>query len=258
MFAGFMLNTWIAATIVAVAAGAVGFFVVLRGAAFAAHTLPLSAFPGAAAAALLGIDPFVGMAGFAIIGIVSIAALGRRGHPEIATALTLVALLALGTLFLSRTGSYDNSVYALLFGQILGIGTGELVPLAIAGALATAAILVLFRPLLLSTISPDLAAARGTAPARIELCFLAIIAAAAVAALPVVGALLVFSLMTGPAACARALAKHPGPALALSIALALAIAWAAIALAYLTDWPVGTFVGGLGALAYAGGRMVRR
>jgi zinc/manganese transport system permease protein len=98
MFASFMINTWIVASIVAVVTGFVGFFVVIRGSSFAAHALPLGAFPGAAAARLVGVDPLLGLVVFAGLGVVGISQLGRRGRHEVATALCLVTLLGLGAL----------------------------------------------------------------------------------------------------------------------------------------------------------------
>jgi zinc/manganese transport system permease protein len=254
MFSGFMVNTWIVASIVAATAGLVGFFVVIRGASFAAHALPLSTFPGAAAAAWLGMNEIGGLIGFAAIGVAGIQLLSRRGRPEVATALTLVLLLGLGTLFLSQTRDYSQQVYGLLFGQVLGISTADIAPIAAISALAAGAILLLFRPLLLGSLSRDLAQARGAAPDRLDLAFLIILAMASAVALPVVGALLVFSLMVGPAAAARGLTDRPIAALLLSVTLSLLTVWAAIALSYATNWPVGFFVGGLGALAYAIGR----
>lgn len=257
MFSDFMINTWIVGTIVAVTAGIVGFFVVVCGASFAAHALPLSAFPGAAAAALFGVNELLGIVVFAALGVAGIGTLGRRGRPEVATALTLVMLLGLGTLFLSMTRAYSQQVYALLFGQVLGIGNNDVIAVAAVSLLAVTAIGLSFRPLMLSAVSPDLADARGLASGGIDLWFLAILALAASVALPVVGALMVFSLMVGPASAARNLAARPETALCLSVAIAVATVWAAVALAYVTDWPVGFFVGVLGALAYATGRIAR-
>jgi zinc/manganese transport system permease protein len=257
MFSSFMVNTWIAASLVAVVAGCIGFFVVVRGATFAAHALPLSAFPGAAAATLLGLNQFAGLGVFAALGVAGISGLARRERHEVATALCLIALLGLGTLFLSLTSQYAQSVYTLLFGDVLGISAGELPPLAISCVVCIAAILVLFRPLLLSAVSPDLAASSGIATRLTEIAFLGILALATAIALPLVGALLVFSLMVGPAAAARALSARPAVAMVLSAVIALVTVWAAVALSYLTNWPVGFFVGSLASFCYVGGRLIK-
>ncbi len=117
-----------------------------------------------------------------------------------------------------------------------------------------AAILVMFRPLLLSSVMPELAEARGVRPARMETLFLVVVALATSMTLPVVGALLIFSLMIGPPAAARSLTSKPMPALALSVVIAIVVVWASIAAAYDTNWPVGFFVGAFGAVCYAAGR----
>jgi zinc/manganese transport system permease protein len=257
MFSSFMINSWIVATIVAATAGLVGYFVVLRGASFAAHALPLSAFPGAAAAALLGVNEIAGLVVFAGLGVLGIHGFSRQGRPEVATALTLVLLLGIGTLLLSLGHDYAQMVDALLFGQVLGVSRAAIWPIAGLSALAAGATLMLLRPLLLSAVSPELARARAIAPGRMDLMFLLILALAEIVALPVVGALLVFSLMVGPASAARNLTDRPWLGLVLSVGLALAIVWLALALSYQTNWPIGFFVGGFGALAYALGRAAR-
>jgi zinc/manganese transport system permease protein len=254
MFASFMINTWIVASIVAVVTGFVGFFVVIRGSSFAAHALPLGAFPGAAAARLVGVDPLFGLVVFAGLGVVGISQLGRRGRHEVATALCLVTLLGLGALFLSMTSEYSQEVYSLLFGEVLGISNSDLAPVATISAISIAFTALLFRPLLLSSVAPELAKARGVSNDRMELWFLTILALATAMALPVVGALLVFSLMVGPAAAARSLTDRPLLALHLSVVISLLTVWAAIALSYVSNWPVGFFVGGLGAVCYFAGR----
>ncbi len=255
MFDGFMLNTWIAASMVAAVAGCVGFFVVIRGASFAAHALPLGSFPGAAAASLLGIDRLFGLLAFAALGVIGIARLGRHERHEVATALSLVMLLGLGALLLSMTSQYSQAVYALLFGDVLGVSKRDLVPVAALSATAIALTALLFRPLLLNSVSPELAQAQGVPAGRMEVLFLIVVALATAMALPVVGALLVFSLMVGPASAARALTARPLGAMLLSAGIALVTVWAAIALAFVTNWPIGFFVGIMGALAYAAGRM---
>jgi zinc/manganese transport system permease protein len=254
MFTGFMINAWTTATIVAAVAGVVGYFVVLRGAAFPAHAIPKGAFAGAAGASLLGISTLVGMAVFSLLGALGIGALGRRGRNDVATALALVMMLALGAAFLSRTTGYEPEIYALLFGEILGVSTSQILPIVGLGAVCLAAIAVLYRPLTLSSAVPEIAEAKGIRGYRIETAFLIVVALATTMTVPVTGALLIFSLMIGPPAAARSLTSRPALAMALSVAIALITVWAAIAASYLYNWPIGFFVGALAAISYGAGR----
>jgi len=254
MFAGFMMNTWAVATIVAPVAGIVGFFVVLRGSAFPAHAIPKGAFAGAAGASLLGISTLAGLAAFSLLGAIGIGALGRRARSDVATALALVMMLALGAAFLSRTTQYEPEIYALLFGEILGVSSTELLPVAILGAICIAAVGLLYRPLMLSSVVPEVAEAKGIRSRRMEICFLIVVALATAMTVPVVGALLIFSLMIGPPAAARSLTSRPVLAMLLSVAFALVTVWAAIAASYACNWPVGFFIGVFAALCYGAGR----
>jgi zinc/manganese transport system permease protein len=254
MFSGFMMNSWIVASIVAVVAGVTGLFVVIRGNTFAAHTLPLGTFPGAAAAALVGVDELWGLIGFSVLGVIGISQLGRHQRNDVATALTLVTLLGLGTLFLSLSSEYSQAVYALLFGEVLGVSRSEIAPVGLLGVAAVGLTVLLFRPLLLNAVSADLGEMQGVRNGRIELAFLATLGLATAMALPVVGALLVFSLMVGPASAARHLTDRPLRALGVSAGIALGMVWASLALSYMTNWPVGFFVGSLAALSYGVGR----
>ena len=254
MFTGFMINAWTTATIVAAVAGVVGYFVVLRGAAFPAHAIPKGAFAGAARASLLGISTLIGLAVFSVLGALGIGTLGRRGRNDVATALALVMMLALGAAFLSRTTQYEPEIYSLLFGEILGVSTSQILPIAGLGAVCLAAVAALYRPLMLTSTIPEIAEARGIRGYRIETCFLIVLALATTMTVPVTGALLIFSLMIGPPAAARSLTSRPTLAMTLSVAIALITVWAAIAASYLYNWPVGFFVGALAALSYAAGR----
>jgi zinc/manganese transport system permease protein len=254
MFASFMMNAWAAATIVAIIAGVVGFFTVLRGSSFAAHALPNGAFAGAAGASLIGVSTLVGLGVFSLAGALTIGALGRRARHDVATALAIVLMLGLGALFLSMTTEYAPEIYSLLFGEVLGVSSNELLPTAAMGAFCIAAVLVLYRPLMLSSVMPEVAEARGIRARRVELCFLVVIALTTTMAVPVVGSLLIFSLLISPAAAARCFTNRPLRAMGLSVLFALATVWAAIAISYLTNLPIGFFVGALGAVSYAAGR----
>ena len=255
MFSGFMVNAWIVATIVAVVGGAVGFFVVLRGSAFVAHAIPNGSFAGAAAASLIGINTLIGLGVFAFGSALGIGLLGRRGRHDVATALTLVFALGLGALFLSFTVEYAPEIYSLLFGEVLGISTNQLGPTIVLAAVCLVVLALLYRPLLLSSTLPDSAHARGIPPYTAELAFLILVALATTMTVPVVGTALIFSLMIGPPAAARAFTTRPLTAVALSVAIAVAVAWAAIALSYQTNWPVGFYVGVISAASYAAGRI---
>jgi zinc/manganese transport system permease protein len=245
-----MINAWIVTTIVAVTAGVVGFFVVMRGSTFVAHAVPQSGFAGAAGASLLGINTFFGLGAFALASAVGIGWLGRRGRRDAMTALAVVMMLGLGALFLSWTTEYAPAVFSLLFGEVLGVSSNEIIVAALLGAVSVAAVAILYRPLLLTSIIPEAGAARGMRGRRVEMCFLVVVAMASTMAVPVVGALLMFSLMVGPPAASRYLAKDPPRAIVLSVAMALATVWGSVAASYASNWPIGFFVGTIGASWY--------
>jgi zinc/manganese transport system permease protein len=255
MFAGFMVNAWTVGSIVAVIAGLVGFFTVLRGSAFVAHAVPNGSFAGAAGASLIGVNAIIGLGVFAGLGALTIGLLGRRGRHDVATALALVVMLGLGALFLSFSSEYGPEVYSLLFGEILGVSASQLVPTAGLAIVCVIAILTLYRPLMLSSLLPEVAEARGIGAFRMQLAFLAVVALATTMTVPVVGTLLIFSLMIGPPAAARAVTDTPLTAMGLSVVITLLTVWAAIAASYTTNYPVGFFVGTLSACAYAAARM---
>jgi zinc/manganese transport system permease protein len=255
MFEGFMVNAWEVSGIVAVVAGVVGFFTVLRGSAFAAHAIPNGSFAGAAGASLVGLSTIFGLAVAAFIGALGIGLLGRRGRHDAVTALMLVMMLATGALFVSLGEEYAPQVYSLLFGEVLGISSNQLVPTLVLGLVCIAAVALLYRPLMLSSALPEVGEARGIGAFAIELAFLGVLALATAMTVPVVGTLLIFSLMIGAPAAARSLTDRPGVAMALSVVLALAVVWASIALSYETDWPVGFFVGVGSAAVFAAARL---
>lgn len=254
MFAGFMANAWLVGTIVAVVAGVVGFFVVLRGAAFPAHAIPNGAFAGAAGANLIGLNPLLGLGVFSLAAALGIGTLGRRGRSDAVTALVLVTMLALGAAFLSQSTEYEPQIFSLLFGEILGVSTSQIIPVAILAVVCVATIGLLYRRLLLTSLAPEIAAARGVRPQVVDTMFLVVLACSTTMTVPVVGAFLIFTLMIGPPAAARCFSDRPGTALGGSVAIALFTLWAAIACSYQTNWPVGFYVGVYSATWYGVGR----
>jgi zinc/manganese transport system permease protein len=257
MFAPYALATWEAATIVAIIAGLVGFFVVLRHSTFVAHALPTGAFAGAGASALVGVSSLLGLGVFSLLAAILMTVLRRRSTKDAATALAMVFLLGLGALFLSQSGAYASSVYELLFGQLLGISQGEITPILGVAVLIVGGVLVLYRPLLRSSVLPELSGTQALPESILEGLFLILVAAVTAVALPVVGTLLVFSLLTAPPAAARSITARPQVALVLSSVFALATVWISVVLGFLTNIPIGFFVGTLGALLFVVGRIVR-
>ncbi len=257
MFSSFMTNAWIVGTVVALLAGATGFFVVMRGSSFAAHAIPNGAFAGAAGAALVGVTPLAGMVTFAVVASVGIGA-SRRHRSDVATALALVMMLALGAAFLSLSAAYEPQVEALLFGEILGVATTSILPVVGIASACALALALMYRPLLYNAAAPDLAAVRGLNPQFLEMGFMLTLALGAALTVPVVGALLTFSLTVGPPAAARLVTRRPASALVVSMALSVLTLWGSIAASYQSNLPVGFFVGSLSAAVYVLARILTR
>ena len=253
MFSSFMTNAWIVGTLVALLAGATGFFVVLRGSSFAAHAVPNGAFAGAAGATLVGVAPLWGLVGFSVVAALGIGA-SRRHRSDVATAMALVMMLALGAAFLALSAAYQPQVQALLFGEILGVSSSSITPVIAISLVCALALTLMYRPFMFNAAAPDLSAARGLNPTVLEMGFMLTLALGSALTVPVVGALLSFSLTVGPPAAARLMTRRPASALGLSMGLSVVTLWVSIALSYQTNLPVGFFVGTLSALLYVAAR----
>jgi zinc/manganese transport system permease protein len=247
----FMRTAFGAGAIVAVVAGAVGFFVVLRNLAFAGHALSHVGFAGATGAALVGVAPLWGLLAFTLAAAFAIGLLGERLRGrDVAIGVILSLALGLGVLFLYFYTTHATQATTLLFGNVFAVDAASVAVLALLGAASLAALAAISRPLLFATLAPELADAKGVPMKLVSVLFLAIVAVAVAEAAQVVGVLLVFALMIGPAAAAAMLTARIGAGVALSIALALAETWAGIALAYATDWPATTWIVLLACAAY--------
>jgi zinc/manganese transport system permease protein len=253
---GFMVNAYRAGTIVAVIAGALGWFMVLRRQAFAGHTLAIVSFPGAAAAILAGISAIVGYFSAAIGAALVIAAVPRStgGQPrssESAIIGTVQAFaLASGALFVSLYGGFLNGITALLFGSFLGISSGQVLVLLVVAAAALGALALIARPLFFATVDPDVAAARGVPTRLLGALFLVLLGCAAAEVSQITGALLVFALLVMPAATAQQLTARPMLSFWLTIALGVLTAWLGLAAAYYSVYPVGFFITTFGFAGY--------
>lgn len=258
----FMQNALLTGTAVALLAGAVGYFVVLRGQSFAAHTLSQVGFPGAAAAIVVHTSPLVGLATFCTMSALGIAAAGRRldagRRAESAVVGTILAFsLGLGLLLFRLYAGSAQGIYALLFGTILGITDGAALATMSMTAACLAVLAAIARPLLFASIDPDVAQARGVPVRGLSIAFLVLVALAVAQAVQIVGTLLIFALLVAPPAAAQQLTSRPWPGLGLSAALSLACTWAGLSVAYFTVYPVGFFITSFAFAGYLAIRAVR-
>ncbi|HEY1258302.1 MAG TPA: metal ABC transporter permease [Stellaceae bacterium] len=234
----FMRTAFAAGGIVAVVAGAVGFFLVLRNLTFAGHALSHVGFAGATGAVLVGVGALWGLLAFTLGAAIAMGVLGDRLRDrDLAVGIVLALALGLGVLFLYFYTSSASEATAILFGNVLGVDVSTLKSLIGLSVIALAALGVISRPLLFATLEPELAEAKGVSLRLLSVLFLAIVAVAVAESAQIVGVLLVFALMVGPAAAALRLASRLWWGLAFAVVLAVAETWGGIALAYVTDWP---------------------
>jgi zinc/manganese transport system permease protein len=249
----FMRNAFMAGCAVAIVAGAVGFFLVLRNLIFAGHALSHVGFAGATGSVLLGINPLWGLLGFTLAAGIAMGFLGERLRGrDVAVGIVLSLALGLGVLFLYFYTSGATQATAILFGNVLGVSLEAVWALVALSVVSLGALGVVSRPLLFATLAPELAAAKGAPLRLVSVVFLAIVAIAVAEAAQVVGVLLVFVLMVAPAAAALRLTTRLAPGLALAIVLAVGETWAGIALAYATDWPATFWIVAVSCLVYFG------
>jgi zinc/manganese transport system permease protein len=251
----FMQNALVVGTLVALLAGAIGYFVVLRGQSFAAHMLSQVGFPGAAAGVLVHTSPVLGLVVFCVGGALGIGWSGRsvdtgRRTESAAIGSILAFSLALGLLFFRLYAGSAQGIYAFLFGTILGITDRDVLVTGVTTLIALAAITVIGRPLLFASVDPDAAEARGVPLRAISIAFLILVALSVAVTVQLIGTLLIFALLVAPGAAAQQLTARPGLGLALTIALSLLFVWFGLAIAYFTSLPVGFLVTSLAFATY--------
>ena len=249
----FMIRAFAASGIVAVVAGVVGWFLVVRGQTFAGHALSHVGFAGATGAALIGAPPLGGMIVFTLAAGIGMGLLAERiSGRDVAIGIVLALALGFGLLFLSLNKSTTLQATAILFGNVLAVSPAMLLTLAALGALTLAALALISRPLLFATLQPELADARGVSPRTIGVLFLAVTALAVAQSVQIVGVLLVFALMVGPPAAAQLFTARVAPGILLSAVLALVEAWLGIVIAWYTDWPTSFSIVVVSAVVYFG------
>jgi zinc/manganese transport system permease protein len=249
----FMRSAFAASGVAAVLAGTVGFFLVLRGQTFAGHALSHVGFTGATGALLFGLSPLAGLVGFTLVAGIGMGLFGEKlAERDVAIGMMLSLALGLGLLFLHFYTAAATQAAALLFGNVLGVDSSAMLTLCILAVASLAGLAAIGRPLTFASIQPELAEARGVPLRFVSSAFLAIVAVAVAECAQIVGVLLVFTLMVGPAAAAMNLTRRLGLAIMLSSALALAEAWGGLTLAYYTDWPTSFWITALSGIVFFG------
>ena len=247
----FMRNALAAGAVIAVLAGAVGYFLVLRNLAFAGHALSHIGFAGATGALLIGVAPFWGLIAVTTAGAAAMGVLGDRLRGrDVAVGVVLTLSLGCGVLFLNLYTAYATQATALLFGNVLGVSRQALGELTLLTVASLAALGTIARPLIFATLDPELAEAKGLSLRIVSVLFLMIVGIAVAESVQVVGILLVFALMVGPGATALQLVPGVNAGVAIAVALAVAETVSGIVLAYVTDWPPTFWIATLSALIY--------
>jgi len=247
----FMRNAFLAGTVVSVVAGVVGYFVVLRRTAFAAHALSHIGFAGAAGAVAIGVNPLWGLLAFCLSSGAVIGGLGQRlRERDTIIGIVLAFSLGLGSLFITFYTGNSNEAISILFGEILGVSSSDVVLTTVIGVVTLGLVAVMYRPLLFSSVDEDVAQARRVPVRMLSVVFMMTVALAVAVSVQVVGVLLIFALIVTPAAVAERVSRSPGQALVVGLAVALLSTWIGLTMAFYSSWPVSFFITSLSFGAY--------
>jgi zinc/manganese transport system permease protein len=253
----FFRSALLAGTFVALACGAVGYFVVLRAQVFAGDALSHVAFTGALAAAAAGLDTRIGLFAATIAIALILGGLGQRaGADDVAIGIIFAWVLGLGVFFLALFSAGSGGGNGLLgaralFGSIFGLSPADARLAALIGVFTVAAVVAIARPLLFASLDPTVAGVRGVPVRALGLAFLALLGVTTAEATQAVGALLLLGLLAAPAGAAHRLTPSPYLALALSATLAVIAMWGGLALSYaIPSLPPSTAIIALASATY--------
>jgi len=231
---GFQQRALLGGALAGVMSSIVGTWLVLRGMSFFGDAFVHGVVPGIAAAVVFDINPLIGAAVAAGVMVIAIEAVNRQTvlSEDTAIGLLFVGMLALGVVLISRLDSYTGSLTSILFGDALGVTTGNLIGQAILGVVIITAATVLYRPLLALSFNADKAKLLGMHPGRAHAALLILIAAAVIGSYQSVGTLLVFGLLVGPPATAALLSRTVPQMMLISVVIALFSVWLGLTLSY--------------------------
>lgn len=242
-------------TVVAVVSGCVGVFTVIRGQAFAGEALSDMGTLGGSGAYLVGVSPLWGYVGVGVVvaGTMELFGVQRRRGRDVATGIVLGAMLGLSALFLyfdTTLHTTTGATISILFGSLFEVSGITIPAVIVLAVVAVVAVTGLYRPLLLSSVSTDLASAQGIPVRSVGLAFLVLVGVSVSLSSVAVGTILGTALLVGPAATALRLTRRPGTAMMAAAGIGIAATWLGILLTYDSyywpparkGWPVSFFV----------------
>ncbi|QHT61086.1 metal ABC transporter permease [Paenibacillus lycopersici] len=249
----FMQHAFLAGTIVAIMAGAIGVFVIARNLSFIAHSFSHIGFSGAAFSVYAGWNPIGGLLLFSLASAFAIGGFGvKLFRREVTISVILSFFLGLGLLFLSLSTKKASAMYALLFGSVVGISWHNVAEIMYLSIAVLGAFVLFYKPLKFDSFDPTGAQAARLPVRLISIGFLLLLAIAVSEAILIVGALLVFTLMTAPAAAARHMTHSVSRMILWSMSFGVLGVWGGLILSYYTNAPVSFYITALETLFYFG------
>ncbi|MBU9766859.1 metal ABC transporter permease [Mycobacterium sp. TNTM28] len=234
----FMRNAILGGTLVALAAGLIGYFVIVRNTAFAAHALAHIGLPGATGAALLGLPVGLGLGAFCVGGALVIGALDSRANDrEVATGTVLALATGFGLFFNSLATKNSSTLTNVLFGNLLAITHEQLLTFTGLLVVLTVAVVIVYRPLLFASVNAQVAEAKGVPVRTLSVLFMVLLGLAVTMAVQAVGTLLLFALVVTPAATAIMVTARPVLAMAISTGISVASVWVGLAISSIFNMP---------------------
>lgn len=255
----FVQQAILAAALLGLLAGLIGPFVVMRQMSFAVHGSSELSLTGAAAALLAGANVGTGALLGSVVAAVLFGVLGQRTKDRDSSIGVVMAFgLGLAVLFIHLYPGRTGNNFALLTGQIVGVGYSGLLMLVVVSMVVGAVLAATYRPMLFATVDPDVAEARGVPVRALGIVFAALVGLTAAQGVQIVGALLVMSLLITPAAAAARITSSPARAIALSIVFAEIAAIGGIMLSLAPGVPISVFVTMIAVAIYLLCRLVGR
>ncbi|MDO4903752.1 MAG: metal ABC transporter permease [Limosilactobacillus sp.] len=247
----FMRHAFIASTFIAVVSGIIGVFVVARQLSFLTHTLSEIGFAGASFAVFAGWSPLNGMLLFTMLSSVMVGQMSiKESRREAVTSAVSGLFIGLGILFLSLSSQTASSATSILFGSVVGISAGEVNQLIILSVVVLLVTMLMYRQLKFSSFDQIGANVSGVNQTLVSVAFLILVALSVSVAAQIVGSLLIFILLTIPAASAKYFTHGVAKMVVLAILFSLLGTWSGLLMGYLTNWPVSFFIAVIEVVIY--------